>query len=47
VIAHIGGIPVEEILAPLVGAAAAGLLPARAWIASHLPSRRTDKSSAL
>jgi hypothetical protein len=36
VIAHVAGMPVEETLLPLVGGAGAGLLLARAWIASRL-----------
>ena len=34
-IAHVGGVPVEEIL-PSLGAAAASLLAARAWLSRHL-----------
>jgi hypothetical protein len=32
VIAHVAGIPVEEILTPLVTAGGAGVLFARAWL---------------
>ena len=36
-IAHVGGVPVEEALLPLVSGAGAGLmLLARAWVASRL-----------
>jgi hypothetical protein len=43
-IAHVGGVPVEELL-PLVSASAAstGLVLARAWIASRVPFRRRAK----
>ena len=34
--AHVGGVPVEEALLPLVGGAPAALLLARAWLASRL-----------
>jgi hypothetical protein len=39
VIAHVSGIPVEELLPSLSGAGAA-LLLARAWVALHLRRRR-------
>jgi hypothetical protein len=39
VIAHLGGVPVEEILPSLTGGGA-GLLLARAWIMLHLRRRR-------
>ena len=35
-IAHVGGVPLEETLLPLVSGAGAGLLMARAWVASRL-----------
>jgi hypothetical protein len=38
-IAHVGGLPVEEI-APSVAGAGAGLLLARAWLMVHLRRRR-------
>jgi hypothetical protein len=38
-IAHIGGLPLEE-LAPAAAAAGAGLLVARAWIALRLLRRQ-------
>jgi hypothetical protein len=42
-IAHIGGVPVEELL-PLVSASAGtGLVLARAWIASRVPFRTRGK----
>jgi hypothetical protein len=44
IVAHIGGVPVEETLlwwAP--GGAGAGLLLARTWIASFVRSRRGDE----
>ena len=34
-IAHVGGVPVEEILLPLVSGVGAGLLLARAWVVSR------------
>ncbi len=38
-IAHVGGIPLEEAL-PSLGGASAGLLLARAWLSVHLRRRR-------
>jgi hypothetical protein len=35
-IAHVGGVPVEEALLPLVSGAGAGLLLARAWVVSRV-----------
>jgi hypothetical protein len=35
VIAHVAGVPLEELL-PLGGAAGAGLVLARGWLAAHL-----------
>ena len=43
ILAHIGGLPVEEALLPLTGGASAGLLLARAWIASRVSFRRTAR----
>jgi hypothetical protein len=41
VIAHVGGMPVEEALLPLVGGAGAGLmLLVRGWVASRLRGGR-------
>jgi hypothetical protein len=40
ILAHIGGVPVEEALLPLTGGISAGLLLARAWIATRVPFRR-------
>ena len=40
-IAHIGGVPVEETLLPLVTGLGAGLLLARSWIAARLRRRGT------
>ena len=37
--AHVGGIPLEEAL-PSLGGAAGGLLLARTWVAFHLRRRR-------
>jgi hypothetical protein len=39
VLAHVGGVPVEEILPSATGAAA-GLLLARAWLMVHVRRRR-------
>jgi hypothetical protein len=39
VIAHVGGVPLEEILPSLTGAGAS-LLLARAWLTLHLRRRR-------
>jgi hypothetical protein len=35
-IAHVGGVPVEEALLPLLSGASAALLLARAWLVSQL-----------
>jgi hypothetical protein len=40
VIAHVGGVPVEEALLPLATWAGVGLLLVRGWVASHLRRRR-------
>jgi hypothetical protein len=42
-IAHIVGIPLEELL-PSVSGAGAGVLVARAWIMLRLRRRREDKT---
>ena len=39
-IAHVGGVPIEEALLPLVTYVGAGLLFGRTWIASHVRRRR-------
>ena len=39
-IAHIAGVPVEEVLTPLVSAGGAGMLLARAWLGRHSIRRR-------
>jgi hypothetical protein len=36
VIAHVGGMPVEEALLPLASCAGTGLVLARAWVASRV-----------
>jgi hypothetical protein len=41
-IAHVGGVPLEELL-PSLGAATAGLLVARSWMALHLRRRRDPR----
>ena len=38
-IAHVGGVPAEEMLLPWVGAVGAGVLLARAWVRSLLLPR--------
>ena len=40
VIAHVGGVPVEETLLPLVSGSGAGLTLARAWVVSRVRRRR-------
>jgi hypothetical protein len=35
-VAHVGGVPVEEALLPLVGGACAALVLARAWLGARL-----------
>ncbi len=40
VIAHVGGVPLEEILPSVTGAGAGFLLLARAWLMLHLRRRR-------
>jgi len=44
VIAHIGGIPLEETMPPLAGASAGLLLLARAWVTLHLRRRRERRT---
>jgi hypothetical protein len=39
-IAHIGGVPVEETLLPLVSSLGAGLLLARGWLTARVRRRR-------
>jgi hypothetical protein len=39
-IAHVGGVPVEEGLLPLASSAGAGLVVARGWVLSMLRRRR-------
>ena len=41
IVAHVGGVPVEELL-PAVTSAGAGLLLARAWMTVHL-RRKTGR----
>jgi hypothetical protein len=43
VIAHVGALPLEEIL-PFVSGAGAGLVLARAWIMVHVRRRREPGS---
>jgi hypothetical protein len=44
-IAHVAGVPVEELL-PSAAGAGAGLIVARAWLAFHLHRRRDPKDEA-
>jgi hypothetical protein len=44
VIAHVGGVPLEETLLPLVSGMGAGLLMARVWIASRIRRPRSSRS---
>jgi hypothetical protein len=44
-IAHIGGMPLEETLLPAVGGVGVWLLLARAWVASRVRSGRSDARS--
>jgi len=47
VIAHVGGVPVEELLPlALSGGAGTGLLLARAWVASRAPFGARAKRAA-
>jgi hypothetical protein len=43
--AHVGGMPLEELLAP-AGGAGASLLAARVWLALHLRRRRAVSAPA-
>jgi hypothetical protein len=40
VIAHVAGVPVEEVLTPLVSVGGAGVLLTRAWLGRHTIRRR-------
>jgi len=40
-LAHVGGMPLEELL-PAIAGSSAGLLMVRAWIATH-PHRRRER----
>jgi hypothetical protein len=40
IIAHVGGVPVEEALPPMATWAGVGLLLARGWVASRVQRRR-------
>jgi hypothetical protein len=44
-VAHVGGVPVEELVPTLAGAGTA-LLVARAWLALHLRPRRRREPGA-
>jgi hypothetical protein len=43
VTAHVGGVPVEEILPSLITLAGVGLLLARAWVVSHVRRQRNQR----
>jgi hypothetical protein len=43
VMAHIGGVPVEEAPLPLLSGVGAGLLLARAWVTSRVRRRRAHE----
>jgi hypothetical protein len=45
VTAHVGGVPLEELL-PSVTGAGASLLLARAWLVLHLRRQRGDDNAA-
>jgi hypothetical protein len=42
-IAHIAGLPVEEILIPLAGSAGAGVLLSLDWLVSRLKLRKSTR----
>jgi len=44
VIAHVAGLPFEEILLPAIAGGAGGLLAARSWIAARLQRRREPRT---
>jgi hypothetical protein len=46
VLAHVGGVPLEEALLPLAGGAGAGLLLARAWVGTLVRRARLTQSRA-
>jgi hypothetical protein len=43
-IAHVGGVPLEE-LGPAMPGACAGLLLARAWLLAHVRRRRGNRAT--
>jgi len=47
VIAHIAGVPVEEVLTPLVSVGGAGVLLARTWLNRHPLRRRAGDNEAV
>jgi hypothetical protein len=46
VIAHIGGVPVEETLLPVISGMSTALVLARAWVASRLRRGFHDEEDA-
>jgi hypothetical protein len=44
VIAHIGGVPLEETVPSVTGASAGLLLLARAWVVLHVRRRREPRT---
>jgi len=46
VIAHVGGVPVEEVLPLVVGGVGGALLLARAWLGSRAGARRARRDQS-
>jgi hypothetical protein len=42
IIAHVGGVPVEETLLPLLSVIGVGLLLAHAWVMAHVRRPRNE-----
>jgi hypothetical protein len=45
-IAHVAGLPLEEVVLPLVGSLGAGLLVARGWVVSRVRRWRVNAAAA-
>jgi hypothetical protein len=43
IFAHVGGVPLEELVLPSLTGAGTGLLVARNWMLRHLRRRRTER----
>jgi hypothetical protein len=41
--AHVGGVPVEEVILPTLTSGAAGLIVARGWLVTQLRRRRDPR----